>query len=67
MIEHTRNLVEPAGAAPLAAALKLRDSSRRQARSLVPGGNISLTQLEQPFAILNDAGRRPAPRRSQPR
>ena len=25
MIEHTRNLVEPAGAAPLAAALKLRD------------------------------------------
>ena len=25
MIEHTRNLVEPAGAAPLAAALKLAD------------------------------------------
>ena len=31
MIEHTRNLVEPAGAAPLAAALKLRDRLARQA------------------------------------
>ncbi len=31
MIEHTRNLVEPAGAAPLAAALKLRRSPARQA------------------------------------
>jgi threonine dehydratase len=46
MIEGTRNLVEPAGAAPLAAALKLRDRLERQRVALVcSGGNISLEQL----------------------
>ena len=46
MIEHTRNLVEPAGAAPLAAALKLRDRLRGRKVALVAsGGNISPAQL----------------------
>ena len=46
MIEHTRNLVEPAGAAPLAAALKLRDRLRGKRVALVSsGGNISPAQL----------------------
>jgi threonine dehydratase len=46
MIEHTRNLVEPAGAAPLAAALKLRDRLRGERVALVAsGGNISPAQL----------------------
>ena len=53
MIEHTRNLVEPAGAAPLAAALKLRDRlpgqagrARRERRQHQPGaarGALPLT------------------------
>ena len=46
MIEHTRNLVEPAGAAPLAAALKLADRLRGRRIALVAsGGNISPAQL----------------------
>ena len=46
MIEHTRNLVEPAGAAPLAAARKLRDRLRGKRIALVAsGGNISPAQL----------------------
>jgi len=46
MIEHTRNLVEPAGAAPLAAALKLQDRLRGRRIALVAsGGNISPAQL----------------------
>jgi threonine dehydratase len=46
MIEHTRNLVEPAGAAPLAAARKLRDRLRGKRVALVAsGGNISPAQL----------------------
>ena len=46
MMEHTRNLVEPAGAAPLAAALKLRDRLRGKRIALVAsGGNISPLQL----------------------
>jgi threonine dehydratase len=46
MIEHTRNLVEPAGAAPLAAALKLADRFRGKRIALVAsGGNISPGQL----------------------
>ena len=46
MIEHTRNLVEPAGAAPLAAALQLRDRLRGRKVALVAsGGNISPAQL----------------------
>ena len=46
MIEHTRNLVEPAGAAPLAAALKLGEHLRGKRIALVAsGGNISPAQL----------------------
>ena len=46
MIEHTRNLVEPAGAAPLAAALKLADRFRgRRIALIASGGNISPAQL----------------------
>jgi threonine dehydratase len=46
MIEATRNLVEAAGAAPLAAALRLRDelSGKRVALTL-SGGNVSREQL----------------------
>ncbi len=51
MIEHTRNLVEPAGAAPLAAALKLRERLRGKRVALVlSGGNISPAQLTALFA-----------------
>ena len=46
MIEHTRNLVEPAGAAPLAAALKLKHRLRGKRIALVAsGGNISPAQV----------------------
>jgi threonine dehydratase len=46
MLETTRNLVEPAGAAPLAAALKLQDRLRGKRVALVAsGGNISPAQL----------------------
>jgi threonine dehydratase len=46
MIEHTRNLVEPAGAAPLAAALRLRDRLRgRRVALIASGGNVSPAQL----------------------
>ena len=51
MIEHTRNLVEPAGAAPLAAALTLRDRLRGKRIALVAsGGNISPAQLAALYA-----------------
>jgi threonine dehydratase len=51
MIEHTRNLVEPAGSAPLAAALKLRDRLRGRRVALVAsGGNISPAQLTALFS-----------------
>jgi threonine dehydratase len=46
MIEHTRNLVEPAGAAPLAGALRLVDRLRGKRVALIAsGGNISPVQL----------------------
>ena len=46
MLEHTRNLAEHAGAAPLAAALALRDRLRgRRVALVLSGGNISLEQL----------------------
>jgi threonine dehydratase len=46
MIEHTRTLVEPAGAAPLAAALQLRDRLRdRRVALLCSGANITPEQL----------------------
>ena len=51
MIEGTRNLVEPAGAAPLAAALSLREQLAGQRVTLVcSGGNISLDQLRAVLA-----------------
>ena len=51
MIEHTRNLVEPAGAAPLAAALKLVDRLRDKRIALIAsGGNISPAQLASLFS-----------------
>jgi len=47
MIEKTRTLVEAAGAAALAAALKLRESLRGRAVALIcSGGNISPAQLK---------------------
>ena len=47
MIEKTRTLVEAAGAAALAAALKLRDSLRGHTVALIcSGGNISPAQLK---------------------
>ena len=50
MIEHTRNLVEPAGAAPLAAVLKLGERLRGRRIALVlSGGNISPAQLAELF------------------
>ena len=46
MIEHTRNLVEPAGAAPLAAALVLRERlAGRRVALVASGGNLSPAQL----------------------
>ena len=46
MIEHTRNLVEAAGAAALAAALKMKDGLRgRKVALICSGGNITLDQL----------------------
>ena len=51
MIEHTRNLVEPAGAAPLAAALKLADRlAGRRVALVASGGNISPAQLASLYA-----------------
>lgn len=48
MIEKTRNLVEPAGAAALAAALKLHEQLRgRRIALMCTGGNISPTQLAE--------------------
>jgi threonine dehydratase len=48
MIEGTRNLVEPAGAAPLAAALQLRDRlAGRKVALVLSGGNISPAQLSE--------------------
>jgi threonine dehydratase len=46
LIETTRNLVEAAGAAPLAGALRLRDQLAGKRVALVmSGGNVSLEQL----------------------
>jgi threonine dehydratase len=46
MIEATRNLVEAAGAAPLAAALNMRDQlSGKRVALIVSGGNVSPAQL----------------------
>jgi threonine dehydratase len=46
LIETTRNLIEAAGAAPLAAALRLRDElNGRRLALIASGGNVSLEQL----------------------
>jgi threonine dehydratase len=51
MIEGTRNLVEPAGAIPLAAALRLREGLAGQKVVLIlSGGNISPDQLRELLA-----------------
>ena len=48
MIEHTRNLVEAAGAAPLAAALALRERLAGKRVALIcSGGNINIDQLRE--------------------
>jgi threonine dehydratase len=50
MIEKTRTLVEPAGAAPLAAAVKLKERLRgRKVALICSGGNISPAQLSRLF------------------
>jgi threonine dehydratase len=51
MIEGTRNLCEAAGAAPLAAALELRDHlAGRRVALVCSGGNVSLAQLRELLA-----------------
>jgi threonine dehydratase len=51
MIETTRNLVEAAGAAPLAAALRMRDQlSGMQVALIASGGNASREQLLAVFS-----------------
>jgi threonine dehydratase len=46
MLERTRNLIEPAGAAPLAAALRLRDRlAGKRVALIASGGNVSPEQL----------------------
>jgi threonine dehydratase len=48
LLEVTRNLIEPAGAAPLAAALELRERFAGRTLALVcSGGNLNAAQLEQ--------------------
>jgi threonine dehydratase len=48
MIEKTRNLVEAAGAAALAGALKLRERLKGRSVALIcSGGNISPAQLRE--------------------
>jgi threonine dehydratase len=44
LLERTRNLIEPAGAAPLAAALKL-DLAGQKVGLIASGGNMTLNQL----------------------
>jgi len=51
MLEHTRTLVEPAGAAPLAAVLKLRERLRgRRVGLICSGGNVTPEQLRDVLA-----------------
>jgi threonine dehydratase len=51
LLECTRNLAEPAGAAPLAAALQLRDRlAGKRVALILSGGNISPDQLREILA-----------------
>jgi len=51
MIETTRNLAEPAGAAPVAAALRLKDRLKgRRLALILSGSNITTTQLRELLA-----------------
>ena len=51
VLEHTRNLAEPAGAAPLAAALQLRDRlAGKRVALILSGGNISPDHLREILA-----------------
>ena len=51
MIETTRNLAEPAGAAPLAAATRLKDRLKGKRVALIlSGSNITTTQLRELLA-----------------
>ncbi|HUX23524.1 MAG TPA: hypothetical protein VMV87_02805, partial [Burkholderiales bacterium] len=51
LLEHTRNLAEGAGAAALAAAIKLRRSlAGKNVVLVLSGGNLSLDQLRRLFA-----------------
>jgi threonine dehydratase len=55
MLERTRNLIEPAGAAPLAAALRLRERLRgRRVALIASGGNVSPAQLRELLAESRD-------------
>ena len=49
MLERTRNLIEPAGAAPLAAALQL-DLAGRKVGLIASGGNMTSAQLRELLA-----------------
>jgi threonine dehydratase len=63
MIEATRNLIEAAGAAPLAAALRLRQQLAAKRIALIAsGGNTSREQLlDLLSATANDSSRHSAP------
>ena len=57
MIERTRTLVEPAGAAPLAAAIKLRDRLQGRRLALVcSGANITPEQLQAVLSVQSPDG-----------
>ena len=48
MIEGTRNLVEPAGASPLAAAIELAPRlAGKRVVLICSGGNVTLAQLRE--------------------
>jgi threonine dehydratase len=68
MIETTRNLVEAAGAAPLAAALRLRDRlNGRRVALILSGGNASREQLLDALRAAPPALPRRTTRSSSPR
>jgi threonine dehydratase len=51
LLDHTHNLVEGAGAAPLAAALKLKDRlAGKNVVLVMTGGNLSMDRLRKLLA-----------------